>query len=663
MNNHDEKDFLKIQKQEKEKQLEEKRKELKKIILEEEYKEQMYNEKKQIKKPIITNILLSIMLVFSLIFSAFLIIDSTDRIDELYEVTNAVLILLIVITIIISFPKTLFKNKTGPTVITSILVIIAMTFNILYLFNIIKLPTQSHIIDFKNQKLTNALNWTEENKIDHKEVYEYSDNVKKYEIISQDIKPNTLTKKFKNVNFTVSNGPDYNKKVILQDMSGLTTDEIINFVDKNFLKNVAITFEENTDIKRDTIIKQNLSGNVKRSDEVIFTASLGDPSTLGPIKLKELKNQKLLNALTYLGKNKISYEINYEFSNKIEKGKIIKTDKPKAAVLNPNDKIIVTVSKGKEIKVPKLENKTLNQITKWIIENNLQLEYSDQYNNDIKKGRAISANYKQSDIIEEETTVSVVFSKGKLKMPKFKDLNSFKNWANTYNIKYEIKEEYNKDIEKDKIIKFSIKENELININEPIIVYVSLGEAINTPDFIGKTKNEIQKECNNIGITCSFANVLSDKKEGTAVSQSIAKGTEISKGTNILIDLATNNQNKVTVKKEKQNSNKSSNSNNYVNNQNNNHQNNNQQNNQTDTCSGKKYTIMGLTNIFRYCKDYEDCANKIIDHIKKEYPGVTVIPQKDDGSSGKNSGSYVGGQIKERATVECGKSYTIILAR
>lgn len=522
------------------KDIEKHRKQLRKVIFDNEPK------KTKKKKTIFTNFILSLMLVIGLGFSLFLIIDSKNRINELYEIINAIFVLIIIISIVISFPKSFYKNKSGFTVFTSFIIISAIVFNSLYLLNIIKLPLQSYIKDYSGKSLATALAWADENSINTTETFEYSDKTEKYKIISQSVKSNTLTKNIKKISFTVSNGPDYDKTVIIPDMSDMKTDDIIKFADENYLKNVQVIFEENGDKDNDTIISQSHTGKVKRNDSIIFTASLGEINKLLPIKIKDLKGEKLLSASTYLGKNGISYELTYDYSNKIKRGCIISSSVKKGTTVNPSDKVILKVSKGKEIKVPTLKNMSLKEVTKWIIENNLQMEYSDKYDDSIKKGKVISSNYKKGDVLEEETIINIVFSKGKLKMPSFKDLSSFKTWASTYEIKYEIKEEFSKEIPKDSIIKFSVKKGSIIKPEEPITVFVSKGEAVNVPDFIGMNKNEIQKSCNSYGIKCTFYNTLSDKKEGTAISQSINKGTEIAKGDNVDIEIATKKQSEVT---------------------------------------------------------------------------------------------------------------------
>lgn len=536
---------LKTKQIETEKKLEEKRKELKDIIFDDKknvYKKERKAEikKNENSKPFKTNIILSLTYLITIIAFIYLVIDSTNKINQIYQIVNASLLLIIVTGFLISFKNSFFKNKTAPTVITSLLVISATIFNGLYMTNIIKLPTQSYLPNFESKNLTKAINWTEKNDIKTNQDFEYSDTTKKYNIISQSEKAETLTKNIDTVDFVVSNGPDYNKEIILADMTGWNIDDVLKFINENFLNNVSINFEENLNIKKDTIISQNKTGQIKRSEPIIFTVSLGDKAALSPIKLKDLKNESLLNASVYLGRNGILYQLKYEFSNQIEKGHVISSSPKAGTTVKPDELITLTISKGKEIKVPNLKNKTMSEITKWMVENNLQINYSDRYDNNIKSGRVIESNYKEGDIIEEGTTVDVVFSKGPLTMKKFDNINDFKSWADTNGIKYEIKEEFNENLEKDKIIKTSIEEGKNINLEDTIIVYVSKGTAVTIPNFNGMTKKEAQNECDKLGIKCTFKEEYSTKSSGKVINQSIAEGTQISKGDTIVITISTN---------------------------------------------------------------------------------------------------------------------------
>ena len=548
---------LKNKQLEKEKELEAKRQEIKNILFEDDKKniyknprkrekiaESQIKDKQKKQKPKAANIVLSLTYVITIALSIYLIIDSTNQINQIYQIINAFLLLIIVTCFLISFKKSFFKNKSAPTVITSIVVLGTIAFNGLYMTDVISLPTQSYLPNFESENLTKAINWTEENNIKTDQNFEYSDTTQKYSVISQSEKAETLTKNLNTVDFVVSNGPDYNKEVILADMTGWNVDDVLDFVEENFLNNITINFEENDSVDKDTIIRQSTTGTIKRSDPIIFTASLGNKEDLSPIELEDSTGKSLLRASAYLGRNGVLYELKYEFSDKIEKGHVISSDPKKGTTVNPDEMVTLTISKGKEIQVPNLKNKTMAYVTKWMVENNLQINYSDRYDTEIESGRVIESNYKEGDIIEEGTTVDVTFSKGPLKMKKFDNINDFKSWADTNGIKYEIKEEFNSDVENDKIIKTSIEEGKTINLDDTITVYVSRGEAVKVPDFSGNTKSEAQKACDNSGLSCSFTEEYSSSiTSGKVIRQSVAAGTEIAKGDKITITIATSNRN------------------------------------------------------------------------------------------------------------------------
>lgn len=567
---------LKNKQLEKEKELEAKRQEIKNILFEDDKKniyknprkrekiaESQIKDKQKKQKPKAANIVLSLTYVITIALSIYLIIDSTNQINQIYQIINAFLLLIIVTCFLISFKKSFFKNKSAPTVITSIVVLGTIAFNGLYMTDVISLPTQSYLPNFESENLTKAINWTEENNIKTDQNFEYSDTTQKYSVISQSEKAETLTKNLNTVDFVVSNGPDYNKEVILADMTGWNVDDVLDFVEENFLNNITINFEENDSVDKDTIIRQSTTGTIKRSDPIIFTASLGNKEDLSPIELEDSTGKSLLRASVYLGRNGVLYELKYEFSDKIEKGHVISSDPKKGTTVNPDEMVTLTISKGKEIQVPNLKNKTMAYVTKWMVENNLQINYSDRYDTEIESGRVIESNYKEGDIIEEGTTVDVTFSKGPLKMKKFDNINDFKSWADTNGIKYEIKEEFNSDVEKDKIIKTSIEEGKTINLDDTITVYVSRGEAVKVPDFSGNTKSEAQKACDNSGLSCSFTEEYSSSiTSGKVIRQSVAAGTEIAKGDKITITIASSNKNTSNSSKKNNSSSASSSSSN-----------------------------------------------------------------------------------------------------
>ncbi len=662
---------LKNKQLEKEKELEAKRQEIKNILFDDDKKNiyknprkrektvanQIENNEKR-KKPRAANIVLSLTYVISIILFIYLIIDSSNQIDQIYQIINAFLLLIIVTCFLISFKKSFFKNKSAPTVITSIVVLGTIAFNGLYMTDVISLPTQSYLPNFESENLTKAINWTEENNIKTDQNFEYSDTTQKYSVISQSEKAETLTKNLNTVDFVVSNGPDYNKEVILADMTGWNVDDVLDFVEENFLNNVTINFEENDSVDKETIIRQSTTGTIKRSDSIIFTASLGNKEDLSPIKLEDLTSKSLLRASVYLGRNGIQYELKYEFSDKIEKGHVISSDPKKGTTVNPDEMVTLTISKGKEIKVPNLKNKTMAYVTKWMVENNLQINYSDRYDTEIESGRVIDSNYKEGDIIEEGTTVDVTFSKGPLKMKKFDNINDFKSWADTNGIKYEIKEEFNSDVEKDKIIKTSIEEGKTINLDDTITVYVSRGEAVKVPDFSGNTKSEAQKACDNSGLSCSFTEEYSSSiTSGKVIRQSVAAGTEIAKGDKITITIATSNRNtSSSSSKNNSSSSSSSSSNTSRPSGGNNSSSSGSSGGSTNTCDrNKTVTVVKQSSL------NGDSAQATLRNYQNAYPGIKFT--YTERASQKGSPGMIHQDMPNSFTANYCDTYTLIIIK
>ena len=588
-------------------------------------------------------IFISLLMVTTLAFSAFLIYDSFNKINQLYRIINAFLIALTVLVTIIALKRSYKHPKTITLGISALLLTSLMIFNILAMTDIIKLPKQSFLPNFQNKNLVEVLNWTEKNNIKTNQTFEYSDNIKKYNVISQDKVMGTLIKSIKTINLEISNGPDYTKEVIISDMTGLNIDEAVKVIDENFLNNVDVSFEENSDIEKDIIIEQNIKGNIKRNDKLNFKVSLGKKEDLKPIKMKNLINIPLFKATLYLNRNAIDYELKYEFSNKIDKGNIISQSIEKGEETSQNDKITLVVSKGKKIVMPDLTNKKLSEVTKWAIKNNLKIKYDDRYDDEIENGKVIEATYEKDDVIEEETTVGIIVSKGKLKLPKFTNPNEFKTWAEKYKIKYELKEEFNDEVKQGEIIKFSKDVGSAIKNDETITAFVSKGKAVKVPSFINETKENAKNTCDKLKLTCTFITEYNTtKKENTVINQSIKEGEEVKEATAITLSIATNNKNEEN-KKENKTTNTSASTN----------TNQNSSNNNNSACK---------TDTFNLQPDYITLDNptSTCSKIKAAYKEYNIYCYYQESTNGRK-GQVLNKNDIQGTTINSCKQFTVII--
>jgi len=483
---------------------------------------------------------LVLALIVSVIYLIYTISTSDDKINQVYLIINSSFItgLMLFLTLTLIIKKKSFQGLLS--IFTSLIFIFFIGFNISVSADKLKLPLQATLKDFTKLSINDVILWGNENKITIETLYVNSDDVEEGYIISQDIFPNTLLKGIKKIVFTVSSGPNYDKEVIISNMVGWNIDDALKIIKSSFLNNVTINFEVNENTPKNIIISQSVNGQIKRNDKITINVSLGSESTLVPIEIINLKNKNLFDATYYLQSNGIKYELVYEFNDKVKKDHIVSQSAKEKAIVDPKtDKITLIVSKGKEIKSPDLISMKVDEIVNWVIKNNLKIVFEEQYDYSVKLGEIISVNYKKDDVISEGTTIKVVTSKGQLMMKSFNNLNEFRAWASNYNIAYKEVFEYNNSIAKGNIIKFSQESNTSIDPKAIITVYISNGNPITVPYFVGKSKSAIINNCNSLGLNCTFYYTgYSSTAKDTATKQNLASGLKVISGTYVSIGLS-----------------------------------------------------------------------------------------------------------------------------
>lgn len=478
----------------------------------------------------------SISFILSCAYLIFTIVFCQNQINNTYLIINASIITFMTLLFMI----TMMFNKNIFGIFASITISLFLIFNFLVINNIIELPTQELLENFQNKTISEALKWAKENNIEVNQIYEYSDNIDEYHIITQDVYPNTLLKDVKEITFTVSYGPNYEKIISLPNMIGWNIDDAINTINNNFLNNVSIEYEINDDKEKDIILEQNISGQVRRNDELKLKVSLGSEDELEPVDMIDLYNKSLLEATLWLKRHGIKYEIIYVFSDEVAKNYIADQETEVGTTIDPkNDKIKIIVSKGKKIVVPDLTKMTVDEVTEWIINNNLKVSFETKYNSTIEIGKIIEADYKENAEIEAGTLITITTSKGALKMPQFNNISDFRNWANDTGIEYREEYEFNNDVNKGEIIKTIPEKDAVINYSDTLVIYISYGKPVTIPSFIGKHKDEIASICSNIGLNCTFYyNGYSDTPVDIAQNQNKNAGNEVVSGTYVSIGLS-----------------------------------------------------------------------------------------------------------------------------
>lgn len=488
-----------------------------------------------------TYILSFIALILSIFYVIYTILMSTNIMDNIGNILSVLILFVFSIIFIIISLKVTEMKKTTYVPLGIFILIIFISFNLLSDMNIIKLQKEEKIENFINKNITEVLKWANANNIEVKQIYEYSDIFPEHHVISQNIKAGTSLGDIKVLEVIISNGPDYEKTIIVPNMLGWQLDEVLAYINENFFINVSIEYEF-SDTEKDVVIKQDKNGELKRNEPIEIIFSLGNIEDLQPVALIDLTNKSLLEATVWLKKHGLNYELNYEFNNDIKRNYVIDQSIQVGEILNPNTEtgLLLIISKGKEIEVPNLFEMKMDDIIKWVSNNNLKINFSDRYDEKIALGEIIEVNYKPGDIIEEGSLIHIVTSKGQLKIPDFKTIKEYREWANKYNIELKEIYEFSDTIANGNIISLSHEVNSIISNTDKITITVSQGKAVTIPSFSGKTKAQATTLCNSVGLKCSFTygNYSSTIAKDVVTGQSKRNGAMVVQGTNVILTLS-----------------------------------------------------------------------------------------------------------------------------
>lgn len=489
------------------------------------------------KKNTIINILVILTIISCLGYFGGTILNGVN----LKDIVLALLLLLFTV-FFVSVSVTNPSKKKGSNILALIVLIIYQAFGCLVMFNIIKMPTIKVMENLVDKSLSSAVKWATDNKIDLEQIYEYSDVVSEYHVIYQNVKPGTKLKNVKKLILTISEGPNPSKEIIIPSMIGWESETVLKYIEDNHLTNIKVEFVKSTS-KANTLIEQSKSGNVRRNEEIKFVFSYGEERDFSEIKLSNLTNKSKYEAMFYLAKNGIKYEFVYDFSDSIKKDNVINQNvEPGTMISLTGENVVtvkVTISKGPKIIVPDLKAMSVEEVTSWIIKNKLKVEFKDAYDENIAENKIISASHNKGDAVSEGTVITITISNGKLRMPSFKSLSEFREWATKYNINYDEQHEFSDSVAIGDVIRYSYKKGDTIKNNDTIIVTISDGKKISVPSVIGLTKSAAGAKLKSAGLNYNFVyRYNSNVEKGKVSNQSISAGSTVSAGTTVTVTIS-----------------------------------------------------------------------------------------------------------------------------
>ena len=208
--------------------------------------------------------------------------------------------------------------------------------------------------------------------------------------------------------------------------------------------------------------------------------------------------------------------------------------------------IISNATRPKEVAIPDLVGKTVEEVKQILEENKLvYVEESQEYNTEYEAGKIISQDpaYIENRKIKQKTEVKVVVSLGTetTTVPKLKGLTKeeAEDAAKEANIKLDFVEETSKTVESGVIIKQETEEGTTINAGETVKVHISIGTGIKqvvVTSVLYKDEETAKQILSDLGL-----DVVVEYDEDTArgngvvLKQSISSGKTVDEGTKITI--------------------------------------------------------------------------------------------------------------------------------
>ena len=260
--------------------------------------------------------------------------------------------------------------------------------------------------DLTNKSKYEAMFYLAKNGIKYEFVYDFSDSIKKDNVISQNVEPGTMIsltgENVVTVKVTISKGP----KIIVPDLKAMSVEEVTSWIIKNKLKvEFKDAYDEN--IAENKIISASHNKGDAVSEGTVITITISN----GKLRMPSLKS--LSEFREWATKYNINYDEQHEFSDSVAIGDVIRYSYKKGDTIKNNDTIIVTISDGKKISVPSVIGLTKSAAEAKLKSAGLNYNFVYRYNSNVEKGKVSNQSISASSTVSAGTTVTVTISNGK----------------------------------------------------------------------------------------------------------------------------------------------------------------------------------------------------------------------------------------------------------
>ena len=232
------------------------------------------------------------------------------------------------------------------------------------------------------------------------------------------------------------------------------------------------------------------------------------------------------------------------YSDKYEKGEIMEQKTAANKKVDKNTEIQVVVSNGEEIltvAVPDVSGQSESAAQKTLEDANLVVDSESKYDDHIEAGKVISTDPAAGMEVEEGTHVKMYVSMGveKVEVPQITGITSEEAQAALAAVGLiggSVTEEDSEEYDAGYVISQGKSAGSKLEKGSAVDYVVSKGSSkVEVPDLYGMTMAEAQQALSNLGLVSGAVTSggHSDLPEGQVMSQTIAPGSHVDRGTAI----------------------------------------------------------------------------------------------------------------------------------
>lgn len=201
------------------------------------------------------------------------------------------------------------------------------------------------------------------------------------------------------------------------------------------------------------------------------------------------------SAIELLDAAGIPYEIEREYSDTFEEGKVISQSVKEGDTLNEGDKVKLIISKGQEMGVvPDVVGMVADEAETTLKVAGYEVVVDDEYDEEVEQGKVISQTPEANKEAAKKSTVTIVVSKGEevkvVKVPDLKKMSISEAETALTAVKLKlgtVTQEYSDTVKEGKIISQSIQAGTEIKEGEKVSITISKGKKPETTQQTSST--------------------------------------------------------------------------------------------------------------------------------------------------------------------------------